>query len=377
MAHLFRTLIVGVALAAAPLAAQPAPPPLPADAASAPMWTPLERVAGVAKPRDPAEKPLKGVDFAEAIAMVEAGQPFALLIWQGGALRVERYWNGATADSRPEPASMAKSAMGLAFGPAVAAGKLSLDDRADRWLTEWTGDPRGAITVRQLLTMTSGLKPLSREGGPASQAAQFLTGADLTIPLKQALQAEPGAKFEYQNSVTQLACLILERATGMRYADWLAKAVWTPIGAADAQLWLDKGKAHPRCYASLLARPRDWLRLGLLIKDRGKAAGKPVVHADWIDAMTAPSPRNPNYGFQLWRASPHVAQRFYNDQREGYAVTTKTPSLADDLVFFDGYGGQRVYISRSRDLVIVKLGQTDLGWDDTALPNAAIRALDR
>ncbi|HBJ93779.1 MAG TPA: hypothetical protein DDZ43_12945, partial [Hyphomonadaceae bacterium] len=69
-------------------------------------------------------------------------------------------------------------------------------------------------------------------------------------------------------------------------------------------------------------------------------------------------------------------QRFYNDEKAGFAVTQSEPYLADDLVYFDGFGGQRVITSEERDLVIVRLGNTSVVWDDAQLPNRVMRALD-
>jgi formylglycine-generating enzyme required for sulfatase activity/CubicO group peptidase (beta-lactamase class C family) len=338
---------------------------------------PLETVAGIPKPVDEIAIPLEEADWSAAEAIAEKSGSFALLIWQGGALRHERYWNGATAESRPEPASMAKTVLALAIGQAVADGKLrGLDAPVSTQLHEWRNDPRGRITLRQLLQMSSGLSPLPRDGGAQSPASRFHAGDGMVAMMLGEPQLHaPGTWFEYQNASSQLACLVLERATGQRYAQYLSRTLWQPIGAADASVWLDVRSEHPRCYASLYARPRDWLRIGLLLKDRGQFGGRKIVKRRWIDDMTRPSPTNPNYGLQLWRAAPHAPKRYYNQQREGFAATASAPSLAPDLFFLDGFGGQRVYVSRSADLVIVRLGRSDDGWDDSALPNAVVRTV--
>jgi CubicO group peptidase (beta-lactamase class C family) len=153
----------------------------------------------------------------------------------------------------------------------------------------------------------------------------------------------------------------------------LSSRLWQPLGAADAYVWLNAPGGSPRCYSSLLARPIDWLRTGLLIKDRGRIGGRRVVPPDWIDAMIAASPANPNYGMQIWMAAPFTPLRFYNQQRSGYSVRASAPSLAPDLVFMDGFGGQRVYVSRRHDFVIVRLGQMQQDWDDAVLPNLVSR----
>lgn len=348
----------------------PPPPSYPPDATG--LHAPLETVRGVARPRDP----LAVRETGDWTAVIAAGrEAHALLVWSRGRLVFERYGNGAAATDRPEPASMAKTVMALAMGRAVAEGKLRLDAPLSTYLLEWREDPRGQITLRQALQMTSGLAPLSFTGGAQSPYARFQAGPEMiALALAQQLGHPPGTRFHYQNSVSQLACLALERATGERYADFLSRALWRPIGAADARVWLDTPGGTPRCYSSIYARPRDWLRIGRVIKDRGRFEGRAIIPADWVDAMLTPSAVNANYGLQTWLATPHQPERFYNADRAGYSVRSVAPPLWGDLVFLDGYAGQRVYISRAADTVIVRLGPATLDWDDSDLPNAvAIR----
>ncbi len=87
-----------------------------------------------------------------------------------------------------------------------------------------------------------------------------------------------------------------------------------------------------------------------------------------------PSPNNPKYGFQLWIGSPHVPERLYN-RNTPYGVPQAEPFLVDDVVFFDGGGGQRVYVIRSADLVIVRTGMPSADWDDGVIPNIVLRDL--
>jgi CubicO group peptidase (beta-lactamase class C family) len=100
-----------------------------------------------------------------------------------------------------------------------------------------------------------------------------------------------------------------------------------------------------------------------------------VVPASWIKTMTTRSAKNPNYGM-LWFGSPYRAERRYSsDPRYKYKVDSSAPYLADDLMFLDGYGGQRVYIVPSKQLIIVRIGLTRRDWDDAGLPNAVLAGL--
>ena len=91
--------------------------------------------------------------------------------------------------------------------------------------------------------------------------------------------------------------------------------------------------------------------------------------------MTRPSPRNPNYGFQAWLGSPADGLRRYN-RNTPVGIRHSAPYLADDVVFFDGGGGHRVYVVPSRRLVIVRTGAVNRpDWDDAMLPNLLLAGL--
>jgi CubicO group peptidase (beta-lactamase class C family) len=270
---------------------------------------------------------------------------------------------------------MHKTVLGLAFGLAQADGFVpDLDAPVSTWLKEWAGDARGRITVRQMLSMASGLAPLKYDLTAGTPYSRALLGADSTeVPLQLALADTPGQVFNYQSPISQLLGLVLERATGERYAKYLSRRLWQPLGAADAFVALDRPGGLARTASALMARPEDWLRLGLLFADAGRIDGKQVVPARWIEAMRTPSAANPNYGLHLWLASPHAPLRRYNSAVP-VGVPAREPFGAADMVFFDGAGAQRVYVSAKEKLVIVREGTGTLQWDDSALPNLVVAA---
>ena len=121
-----------------------------------------------------------------------------------------------------------------------------------------------------------------------------------------------------------------------------------------------------------MAPARDWMKLGLLIKDGGKFNGKQIVSEDYIKKMVSPSATNPNYGWQIWLGTAYEPVRFYNEIKVGLSVAASAPFKADDMIYFDGFGGQRVYISPSNDLVIVRTGDPAFDWDESFLPNSVL-----
>jgi CubicO group peptidase (beta-lactamase class C family) len=378
-----RFLILALAFAAAPIAAQDDPVALTAARIKAfPAAQSVERVDAYApaetvkgRPRAlPVAKGTGGIDpaaLASAQAYADQQKTFALIVMRDGKVAYERYAPGYGPANRFSPASMAKTVTALAFGTA----NIPLDARVDRWLSEWKGDPRGAITVRQLLTMSSGLEMLPFSLDPAGKVMQLQFGPDVTrTALSFKAVAPPGSAFQYGNINTQLAGLVLERVTGQRFGTLLSRRIWQPIGADDAMLWLDRDGGTPRLWCCLQATARDYGRIGQLILDKGRTGGRQVVPATWIKAMATPSATNPNYGLQLWIGSPFVAERKYNALSPLVARASK-PYARDDVLLMDGAVGQRVYVVPSERLVIVRIGESAMGWDDSELPNRVLAGI--
>lgn len=338
--------------------------------------SPLETVKGGAGPPIAAAnaEPSPGLQAAVDAMEGPLGTQ-SLLVWSKGRLVLEWYAPGASAASKSNPASMMKPVLALAVGAAVDRGLMDLDAPLGRYIKAWAGDARGEITVRNALSMSTGLQHAPFSLNPWSRYITMWLSRDIdAVALSSERAGPPGKGFQYSNVNTQLVAIALEAATGRRLADWLSETVWAPMGAGDAALWLDRPDGAARGYCCLVATARDWLRVGLLIKDGGRVGDRQVVSGAWIDAMTAPSPTNPNFGMNIWRASPHAPLRSYGPA-VSFRVPAKEPFLADDMVYFDGNGGQRVYVSRAKDLVIVRIGAARMDWDDSVLPNLVVKAL--
>lgn len=340
---------------------------------------PLGRIVGVTAQPLPT---LPGADrrFQQAIDYADANDSYALLIWHGGRLVVEHYFPPYSAELRSESASMHKSVLGLLVAAAISNGTIdSADDPAGRYLADWANDPRGQITIRQMLTMSAGLKPLATDGGPVSATFRFFQDGPVARRTAINLPAAhpPGQVFSYQEPVPQLLLMVLETATGQSYETYLSQRLWQPLGAEDAFVWRNEPDGFARAYTALMARPRDWLRVGLLVKNRGRAGDVELIAPSVMDQLTAGSGANPNYGWLLWRGHTYQEKRYYNSAKTTFSVAASAPYLVDDLLYFDGFGGQRVYISRKKDLVIVRLGALQRDWDDAILPNLILEAIAR
>ena len=344
-------------------------------------YWPLARLPGaqtrVPLPRAPFACDVSG-QFQAIDDRLDKGGSYAFLVYQAGAIRHEHVAGTFSAATLGESASMHKSVMALLVGRALEDHKIaSLDIPISTWLSEWAGDPRGLITLRNLLQMASGLKPVPFEPAIVGGKSNLLLyGSHLDqLVLSLDYKEKPGTTFEYFGHVSELIALILQRATGEPYADYLQRVLWGPMGGHDAFITLDRPGGMARTYASLLAIPEDWIRIGRIFLRSGAADGGRIVSPEWIRQMTAPSAANPNYGFQIWRGEPYQPQRAYSTSNPVFTVKAAEPFLATDMTYFDGAVGRRVYVSKAEDLVIVRLGDADSSWEDSWLPNAVVRAI--
>lgn len=350
-------------------------------------YDPLETVEGKEGPdldRAGGDRPTIRADALDAaVDFAESYQSAALLIWHRGAIQLEWYGEGHGPETLTNSASMHKPVLALLYGNVIAEGFISsVDEPAAAYLTEWADDERSKITIRHLLQMSSGLSRPEFSPNPFSDGLKLQLGTDVEkIALKYRAADPPNEYFAYSNLNSQLLGIILERATGMRYAEILESYLWSKVGTSDARVWLDRPGGMVRTFTNLQTKPENWLRLGLLHINRGKVQGVQVVPESWMTKITTPSDTNPNYGLQTWLGTEWQENRGYG---KGIPVTVRhsEPFLADDVVYFDGSGGQRVYAIPSHELVIVRTGPggTDpatgnFDWDDAVLPNTIIRGI--
>lgn len=350
--------------------------PMATSVESPGRYTPAERVAGGRGRPFRKGSEVDPAALAAAQAYVDAQHSYALIVARDGRIVHERYAPGFSRASRYATASMHKAVLALAFGDAIGRGLISLSDPLARHLPELTGDPKGAVTIEQLLRMTGGVGSPAVSPAPAiTPADELMFGADIRRAVRRfAVVLPPGTEFAYQNISTQLAGLALQAATGERYARYLSRTLWAPIGAGDAALWLDRPGGNPHLFCCLQATARDWLRVGELVRLGGKVGRRQVVAADWIRRVTAPSPLNANFGMNFWRGTPHLPVRRYA-RMVAMTVASAEPFARDDVVFVDGAGGQRVYIVPSAGLTIVRIGKPSADWDDSALVNRVLAGI--
>ena len=245
-------------------------------------------------------------------AFMEAEKVAGLLVLQDGQLRLERYGLGFGPEGRWTSFSVAKSLTSTLVGAAIADGHIeSLDTPITRYLPELAGGAYDGVSVRQLLTMTSGAEWNEDYTDPDSDVARFFEpretgGMDPTLHYMRGLEraAEPGTRWHYSTGETNLVGLLISRATGRTLADYLSETIWRPYGMERDAAWMvdEAGQEPGGC--CLVASLRDWGRVGQLVLEDGVVDGRSIVPDGWFDEATtrqadigAPGM---GYGYQWW-----------------------------------------------------------------------------
>ncbi len=347
-------------------------------------YSPLEAVPGAkVRPLPVAKTPAVSAAALEAArAYAEANKSSAFIVIHKGKVLAEHYFGAITPQTGIVSKSLAKPITALAIGRAIALGKIkSLDQPASDFLTEWQGKPQGAILIRHLLDMRSGLlaQGFSLDNQNVWSRAYLHPYHERIILEEYPLTDAPGSIYEYSNATSELIALVIERATGRRYAEFIGTEVLKPIGAPGGQVWINRpsGLAHSGCCALLPAQ--SFARMAMLVAQDGVWAGKRLLPDGYVAAMKTPTAQNPHYGLGLWLGEAYIERRgFANASRGAPKVLHSEPYLADDVVMFDGNSNQIVYIVPSQQLVVLRVGGSpprQPEWDNAKLINTVLRGL--
>ncbi|MEM8937080.1 MAG: serine hydrolase [Pseudomonadota bacterium] len=316
--------------------------------------------------------------FDSAIAEWAASGGEALIVWRGGEIVLERYAGRGSADAHARSFSMHKSVVGLVAALMAENGLVDLDAPVAALLPEFAEDERGALTLRALLQHRTGFERYSMAPPTLKSLNLLLSDKIEQTALSSDIDSDPSV-FDYANVNYQVAGAVLRRVlreqTQKSYAEYLSENIWQKIGAGDANLWLDSPQGAPRFYAGLQASPHDWLRLGILIAQGGEFFGQQVIPPGAMDTLTEPAVGEPRYGLGVWLGVPEDGPRLYGPST-ALSIPNDGAFAYDDVIFMDGFGGQRVMISPSKQTVIVRIGEVRLDWNDTRLFNLVAATLD-
>lgn len=278
--------------------------------------------------------------------LVESLDPASFLVMWGDTVVYEEYWEGYDQATITNSFSMAKSIVSILIGIAHDEGLIkSLDDPVANYLPEWKDDDKNKITIRHILTMTSGLSWSESYVHPFCDVAELYYDTDdrdLALNRRE-IEEEPGKTWGYKSGDTQVLVYILEAVTGMKMADYASEKLWKPMGAESEAMWSlsSDENSSEKGFCCFYSTTRDFARFGKLINHLGNWNGQQLVSAQFIKEMKSIWPvkkgngnDNNLYGYQYWimKGRPY------------------------EVTYFRGMSGQYIISVPAHDLVIVRTG---------------------
>lgn len=235
-----------------------------------------------------------------------------LLIIQDGVIRFEKYLLGNDENTRWMSMSVVKSMTAMLVGAAIEDGLIGgLDDPVAAYLPGFRGTAYDGVTVRQLLTMSSGVAWNETYTDPASDRRRMLDaqiaqrpGAILELMADLPRAADPGSRWNYSTGETQLVGALLRAAVGKPLAEYLSEKLWMPLGMeSDATWWLESPDGLEIGGSGLSATLRDYGRFGLFLLNDGVVAGARVLPEGWMEQASSRRKiggEEVEYGYMLW-----------------------------------------------------------------------------
>jgi len=270
----------------------------------------------------------------------------SFIVWSAGAIRFEKYYNGASPDSLHHIQSQTKSIVSLLMGIAIDRGLVgSEQETVSRWFPESFNaedDPmKSSVTIRDLLTMSAGFKweeMLPFDDPKNDNMNMFNSGKYLSYALSRAMAAKPSLEFNYNSGCPMITAGIIEKASKMPLDAFAGKYLFGPLGI-DEFRWIKDSTGFCHAGGGLFLKPADMLKIGVLVLGNGRWGDRQLVPETWIAKSIQP------------RFKTAVS-----DQSYGYAWWIQEMSVRDGkttrVISAQGAGGQYLYIIPEFDLVV-------------------------
>jgi CubicO group peptidase (beta-lactamase class C family) len=242
-----------------------------------------------------------------------AGQRSAgLVVLHNGKLRLERYGLDFDKDGRWTSFSVAKSFTSTLVGAALRDGYIkSMDDKVSDYIPDMKGSAYDDVSVRQLLTMTSGVRWNEDYADPNADVAKFNNhkpedGVDALVSYMRKLPRDvpAGTRWLYSTGETNLVGILVSQATKKPLADYLAEKVWQPAGMEQQATWILSKTGQEISGCCIQAATRDFARFGQFILNGTQVNGQSIVPDGWLqEATTRRTTINQpgrGYGYQWW-----------------------------------------------------------------------------
>ncbi|GEM_PF-173253 len=273
----------------------------------------------------------------ELLRAAEEARSDAVVILKDGKLVGEWYFNG-----KPrllETMSVTKSIVSLAIGRLLTLGLLeSIDVPVYTFYPEWKQGRKQEITIRHILSHTSGLQNV-----PDARVEIYPSPDFVQLALAAELKSPPGTRFEYNNKAVNLLAGVVERASGKKLDEFMRDEVFAPLGIREFS-WQRDRAGNPHAMAGLALFPIDLAKLGQLVLNKGVWQGERLIDEGWFEESFRPLDVMPEHGLLWWLLRDPEGSVF------GY--------------WAQGYLGQYLVIYPDKKLVGVRMIAPFEGYDE-------------
>lgn len=278
------------------------------------------------------------LDVARQYAMTDAKHTQGVVVIRHGVIVAEWYAPGHDATSFATSWSMGKSFASTLIGIAISEGRIAGPDvPMSDFFPEWAADTRAPITLRHVLSMTTGRKWVEEYTATSANSDVIMMGTtkdELQYARDAVADVAPGTRWLYSSGDSMLMSGVIEAVTGGSALDYAQNRLLAPLGMKQAQWWQD-GVGSTLTYCCVDTSSREFAKLGFLFLHGGEWDGAQIVPKAWVAEATRPSQQVfLGYGLQWW--------------------VNVEPKLPADLFYADGFDGQFIYVVPSRDLVVVR-----------------------
>jgi CubicO group peptidase (beta-lactamase class C family) len=293
----------------------------------------------------------------------------AVVVVKNGRIVAERYGDGFSQKTPLLGWSMTKTVNAAIVGTLVKDGKMAVTNQG--LFGPWKADGRAAISLADMMAMSSGLQFNEDYGDVADVTRMLYLEPDMAgFAASKPLAGEVGKVFSYSSGTAVMLSRLWQNAIGDKdkALAWPRTALFEPLGMHSAVLETDEqGTFVGSSY--LYASARDWARFGQFLLQGGVWNGNAILRAGFVDWMREPAPASKVYGKgQLWIEGPG------DEEKPGAGVAAGLPK---DTYWMEGHDGQTVTIIPSEQLVVVRLGLTPakIGYRPQAVVGALVKAL--
>ena len=228
----------------------------------------------------------------------------AYLVIKNDSLWFEKYYDGYTEKSLSNSFSMAKSITAAILGKALELGYIkNLEEKVKDYLPDLQGPYADEVTVRDLVTMRSGLQWDEKYYSPFSITTKAYFYNDISkAMLELPIINKPNEVFRYQSGDTQLLGMVLSKALPMTLTEFLSEYFWQPMGAEQDALWqISSNDGMEKTYCCIASNARDFARFGKLYAQSGRWKDKQLLDSAYIQQSIQPAADNsPDYGYSWW-----------------------------------------------------------------------------